>query len=142
MRLWSLHPSYLDSKGIVALWREALLAKHVLEGKTKGYTNHPQLIRFRNATDPLSAINAYLLEVQTESVKRGYKFDIMKIGEIKAKQELKVTSGQMEYEFEHLKKKLFIRDKNLFKKICNLKTLKPHPLFKIISGKVEVWERV
>ena len=40
MRIWSLHPKYLDAKGIVALWRETLLAKHVLEGKTKGYKNH------------------------------------------------------------------------------------------------------
>jgi len=43
MRIWSLHPKYLDSKGMVALWREALLAKQVLLNKTKGYKNHPQL---------------------------------------------------------------------------------------------------
>nr|WP_243687290.1 pyrimidine dimer DNA glycosylase/endonuclease V [Methanobacterium formicicum] len=48
MRLWSLHPKYLDVKGLVALWREGLLARAVLKGKTKGYTNHPQLIRFKN----------------------------------------------------------------------------------------------
>ena len=47
MRIWSLHPRYLDAKGLVAVWRETLLAKHVLEGKTKGYKNHPQLNRFR-----------------------------------------------------------------------------------------------
>jgi len=37
MRLWTIHPKYLDAKGLVALWRETLLAKHVLEGKTPGY---------------------------------------------------------------------------------------------------------
>lgn len=142
MRLWSLHPSYLDSKGIVALWREALLAKHVLEGKTKGYTNHPQLIRFRNAKNPLSAINSFLLEVKIESEKRGYVFDKKKIGKIKIHQELPVTAGQLEYELEHLKKKLFIRDKNRFEKICNLKAPKPNPLFKIIDGEIEEWEKV
>jgi hypothetical protein len=142
MRLWSLHPSYLDSKGIVALWREALLAKHVLEGKTKGYTNHPQLVRFRNAKDPLSAINSFLLEVQIESEKRGYKFNKTKIGKIKIHQQLPVTEGQLEYEFEHLKKKLFVRDANRFKKINNIKTPKPHPLFRIVNGEVEEWEKV
>ena len=52
MRIWSLHPKYLDTKGLVALWRETLLAKHVLEGKTKGYRNHPQLDRFKKAQNP------------------------------------------------------------------------------------------
>ena len=36
MRLWSLHPRYLDAKGLVALWREGLLAQAVLKGQTKG----------------------------------------------------------------------------------------------------------
>jgi hypothetical protein len=33
MRLWSLHPEYLDANGLVALWREALLAQAFLQGK-------------------------------------------------------------------------------------------------------------
>ena len=41
MKLWSIHPKYLDAKGLVALWREALLAQKVLDGKTEGYKNHP-----------------------------------------------------------------------------------------------------
>lgn len=37
MRLWSIHPRYLDTKGLVALWRETLLlAQAVLFGNTKG----------------------------------------------------------------------------------------------------------
>jgi len=60
MRIWSLHPKYLDTKGLVELWRETLLAKHVLEGKTKGYKNHPQLNRFKIYSKPLEAINFYL----------------------------------------------------------------------------------
>ena len=47
MRLWSLHPSYLDSAGLVALWQEGLLARKVLSSQTKGYIHHPQLHRFR-----------------------------------------------------------------------------------------------
>ena len=67
MRLWSLHPRYLDAKGLVALWREALLAQKVLHGNTKGYRNHPQLTRFKQQQNPLAAIAAYLREVQREA---------------------------------------------------------------------------
>ena len=41
MRLWTLHPQYLDPRGLVALWREALLAQKVLLGRTRGYRAHP-----------------------------------------------------------------------------------------------------
>ena len=46
MRIWSLHQQYIETKGLVALWQETFLSKHVLEGQTKGYKNNPQLIRF------------------------------------------------------------------------------------------------
>lgn len=75
MRIWSLHPKYLDAKGLVALWREALLAKHVLEGKTKGYTMHPQLWRFRHSENPLASINRYLMGVYDKALYSGYSFD-------------------------------------------------------------------
>ena len=63
MRLWSIHPSYLDVKGLGAAWREALLAQKVLEGLTRGYKNHPQLLRFKQAEDPLSAIGTFLGQI-------------------------------------------------------------------------------
>ena len=80
MRLWSLHPRYLDPQGLVALWREALLARAVLRGKTRGYRNHPQLARFRAHRSPRAAISAYLGAVHDEAVQRGYSFDARKIG--------------------------------------------------------------
>src|SRR5665213_874155 len=58
MRLWTLHPRYLDAQGLVAAWREALLAQKVLEGATRGYTRHPQLIRFQSHPKPLEAIKS------------------------------------------------------------------------------------
>ena len=79
MRLWSLHPKYLDSIGLVALWRESLLAQKVLQGNTKGYRNHPQIFRFRDHPRPVVAIANYLIAVWKESVRRGYKFDKGKI---------------------------------------------------------------
>ena len=102
MRIWSLHPKYLDSKGIVALWRESLLAKNVLEGNTIGYTRHPQLSRFINSGDPLVFINLYLKYVFDESLSRNYKFDRNKFIFNDMSLKLTVTSGQVEYEFKHL----------------------------------------
>jgi hypothetical protein len=150
MRLWSLHPKYLDAKGLVVLWREALLAKHVLEGKTQGYKNHPQLIRFKNCKQPVKAINQYLSIVLSESVARGYKFDESKVNLKVSPVRLHVTSGQIDYERKHLLKKLKVRDIDKYKQ---LKSTKPvlssanvsfdaHPLFKIVDGAIEAWEIV
>src|SRR6185295_4973729 len=106
MRIWSIHPKYLDAKGLVALWRETLLTKHVLEGKTKGYKNHPQLDRFKKIKNPVDAINQYLSIVYTEALARGYDFNKQKINWKFKKRRIKVTAGQLEYEASHLLNKL------------------------------------
>jgi len=80
LRLWTVHPKYLDARGLVALWREALLAKRVLEGRTRGYRHHPQLTRFRAHPDPVAAIDAYLAGVYEEACRRGYRFDATRGG--------------------------------------------------------------
>src|SRR6185503_10286768 len=98
MRIWSLHPQYLDAKGLVALWRETLLAKHVLENKTKGYKNHPQLIRFKRLKNPVDAINQYLFFVLDEAQLRDYNFDASKVATTFKRSKLTVTKGQMNYE--------------------------------------------
>ncbi len=141
MRLWSLHPMYLDAKGLVALWREALLAQAVLAGKTKGYKHHPQLQRFKECRNPRAAIATYLREVQAEATRRGYGFDPKKIGrgEIKGRS-LKVTRGQLEYEWAHLKRKLRVRDPKRRKEHSSIKIPKPHPLFRATGGGVADWE--
>jgi hypothetical protein len=140
MRIWSLHPKYLDAKGLVALWRETLLAKHVLEGKTKGYTHHPQLIRFRNTKNPVDAINQYLSEVYREAEKRNYHFDSQKIDWTFNKNQLTVTLGQMDFEQRHLLRKLEKRNFDRFNVYNSIAQFDPHPIFKIIQGAVEAWE--
>lgn len=142
MRLWSIHPKYLDTKGLLAVWRESLLAKKVLEGKTKGYKNHPQLIRFKKLKNPLSAINAYLYEIFREAEKRGYKFDKEKIGPITTKEKIPVNSGQLNYEFNHLLNKLKTRDVETYQKIKDIKKIEVNPVFKIKKGDIEEWEKV
>ena len=112
MRLWSLHPKHLDARGLVALWREALLAQAVLAGKTRGYKHHPQLARFKAQWQPLRAIGAYLSEVQKEAERRGYKFDRKKIMfPRKIATKMPVTDGQLRHEWLHLRKKLLLRDR-------------------------------
>ena len=139
MRLWSLHPQYLDTKGLVALWRESLLAKHVLEGKTKGYTQHPQLLRFKKMSSPIDAINQYLSEVHKESLLRGYHFDKNKISIFKPVK-INVTKGQLAYEQNHLLQKLKLRDPVRYANLKKQTKWLPCPIFKVIDGDVEPWE--
>ncbi len=141
MRIWSLHPEYLDTKGLVALWRETLLAKHVLEGKTKGYRMHPQLLRFKQSGQSLDAINFYLQIVFEEALKRGYCFRKEKFEEIGNRPRITVTTGQMAYEAAHLLKKLEIRDWQKYRSVLSVTGFKAHPLFTIIDGEIESWEK-
>lgn len=141
MRLWSLHPQYLDRIGLIALWREGLLAKKVLEGKTKGYINHPQLIRFRQSDDPISYISYYLQEVLAEAILRGYNFNLNKIDKVCSILKLTVTRAQIEYEFLHLMRKLKQRSPEKYRELRKSDKLAAHPLFEIVEGEIESWER-
>lgn len=142
MRIWSIHPKYLDAKGLVALWRETLLAKHVLEGKTKGYKNHPQLDRFKSSDNGLMAINYYLQEVWSEASKRGYNFDKRKFEACDNIIRIDVTYGQVYFEVQHLLQKLKVRDRILYERFMTVNNFDLHPLFKGVDGDVEEWERV
>ena len=141
MRLWSVHPRYLDARGLVAVWREGLLAKKVLEGKTQGYRCHPQLERFRALEQPLDGINSYLTEIYLESVRRGYHFDHGKISGEYAPVKIPVTRGQLEYETAHLLSKLRSRDPETYARWKGLKEMEAAPVFRTVEGGVEEWER-
>ena len=138
MRIWSIHPSYLDTKGLVALWRETLLAKNVLEGNTVGYRNHPQLERFKNSPNPIDSINQYLSIVYEEAFKRNFKFNERKFSTPIVTLFLTVSEGQIAYEFDHLLKKLKHRDLNLFEKLKQRQSEKLS-LFQIWSKDTYIW---
>ena len=144
MRLWTINFKYLDAKGLVALWREALLAKNVSAGPTKGYKNHPQLDRFYAHENALEVINAYLAEVYAQACARGYKFDAAKAGEFDERNLVKiaVSSGQIEYEFAFLQKKLKSRDINAYERNLSVKNIEIASIFKEIEGGIEPWEKV
>lgn len=142
MRLWSLHPALLDRQGLTACWREGLLAQAVLAGRTRGYTRHPQLERFRTQADPLAAVGAYLGAVAAAAHDRGYRFDVGRIDrdripDAEPVPRIRVTDGQLAFELEHLRAKLAVRSPE-----AQL-PLEPvaHPLFIVEPGPVAAWER-
>ena len=142
MRLWSLHPRYLDACGLVAVWREGLLAQAVLMGRTRGYIHHPQLLRFRETRNPAQSIAAYLRVVHDEATRRGYRFDRRKIGRSgNSTQWIPVTLGQLGYEWKHLQLKLKQRDPEWLTSLAMRGRVEPSPFFRVIAGAVETWEK-
>jgi hypothetical protein len=141
MRLWTVHPRFLDPQGLVAAWREGLLAQKVLAGGTKGYRNHPQLIRFREQTDPLAAIAAFLTGLADEAQRRGYHFDTAKISMRKFTGRISETDGQLLREWSHLMAKLRARAPLSAERFQNIAIPEAHPLFRIVPGKVRAWEK-
>ena len=141
MRLWSLNPGYLDAKGLVALWREGLLAQQVLLGRTKGYKHHPQLLRFKQMDNPVGAMADYLRGVADEARKRGYAFNHHKIAADTSSVKIEVTDGQLRYEFQHLLVKLSKRSPEIHQQLKLQTVIEPHPMMVVISGGVASWEK-
>ena len=141
MRLWSLHPKYLDARGLVALWRETLLAREVLRGRTEGYRAHPQLRRFRSCASPHGAVNRYLAVVYAEAESRGYRFDRSKLRSYLAVPPMAVTDGQLQYEWAWLRKKLRQRSPQIYRGHVGISVPDPHPLFRVVRGPMAEWER-
>ncbi len=142
MRIWSIHPKYLDPQGLVALWRETLLAQKVLQGQTKGYRNHPQLLRFAEMEQPLEAIGDYLWEVVKEAQARGYNFDASKVANRSGQTRMLVTQGQIAFEWEHYLKKTLQRSPHVHERVQAIPEPDPHPLFQVEPGGIAEWERV
>lgn len=141
MRIWSLHPTYLDRQGLIACWRETLLAQAVIAGRTKGYRNHPQLDRFRAAPEPLAAIGCYLHKLADEADLRGYRFDRSRIVAPPTPtgvEAIEVTLGQLDLERRHLLAKLAVRTPEA---ATLPEVVEPHPLFRVVPGGVAEWER-
>ena len=141
MRLWSLHPKYLDRQGLLACWREALLAQKVLMGGTRGYRNHPQLSRFRAQPDPMAAIGGYLHCLADQAERRGYHFDRSKVIAVRRAEKISVNRGQLSYEWNRLRGKIRERDPDWYKLLKSIEHPDPHPSFIIVEGDIEAWEK-
>jgi hypothetical protein len=142
MRLWSLHPRYLDRQGLTACWREGLLAQAVIGRSSGAYSSHPQLQRFRNCSHPLTALGEYLHGVADEADARGYRFARDKIERTGQVPPIPVTDGQVAYEWRHLERKLASRSPEWHEQFAGLLTADVHPVFTVVPGGVESWERI
>ena len=140
MRLWTIHPQYLDTKGLLAAWREGLLAQKVLLGQTRGYTRHPQLERFRKRSS-VRCIACYLVGLADEAGRRGYNFDRTKISVLIFSGKLIETRGQLLFEWSHLKRKLRGRSPKIYRRCCKIAIPRAHPLFRIVPGPIQEWEK-
>ena len=141
MRLWVLHPRYLDAKGLVALWREGLLAQAVLKDETRGYRHHPQLLRFRNQSEPVAFIAEYLRAVHAESIERGYRFDAARITPASTSGRITIPRGQVDFEWRHLLEKLKARSPQWHARQVETEVPGIHPLFRVTPGGIAPWER-
>jgi hypothetical protein len=143
MRLWSIHPEYLDARGLVALWREGLLAQRVLLGGTRGYAHHPQLARFREYGDPILAIGSYLYHVHAQAAARGYSFDASRILRYDAglRGILGVNAGQARCELIILRRKLIARSPEMYRALDGIEEPELNPIFRPREGPVEAWEK-
>jgi hypothetical protein len=140
MRIWTIHPKYLVTKGLLAVWRETLRAQKVLKNENVGYRNHPQLWRFKETPDPLGAVAAYLRGIYAEAVTRHYSFSEEKIAPTTFSGRIPCTRGQLLYEWNHLKEKLRARDARKLQEVLRIQEPEAHPIFNIIEGEIEDWE--
>ena len=145
MRIWSLHPEQLDRQGLIACWRETLLAQAVLLGRTRGYTRHPQLERFQALPDPAAAVGTYLAFLADEADRRSYRFDRSRIERTEPGARVEVTEGQVELEWRHLLAKLAARAPELGVEMRRREAAgggrRVHPMFDLVPGPVASWER-
>ncbi len=141
MRLWTVHPKYLDAQGLVAAWREGLLAQAVIAGRTKGYKRHPQLERFLAHRDPPRLIASYLWPIYDEAKARGYSFDHSRISLAPGRVKMNENEGQLMFEWGHLQAKLKKRSPNIWRRWKELAIPEAHPLFRMVPGPKREWEK-
>ena len=93
-------------------------------------------VRHRSGQSPPICTGLY-----AESLARGYCFDAAKISRARYSGLLRVTRGQLDYEWKHLLAKLVMRDLDRHRQLRKIKRPRPHPLFRIIAGSREDWEK-
>lgn len=76
------------------------------------------------------------------AAERGYRFDRRKIGRRAGPVRLRETSGQLAYEWSHLRRKLRRRSPAALRAVSEVRVPAPHPIFRVVPGPVRAWERV
>ena len=145
MRIWSLHPQYLDQKGLGGQWEEGIIAQNTLFFQEGKYLNYPVLHRVKAHQEPVAWIGMYLNEILKEAnVNRGYNYNDQLIKQLKPTLPMPVTRGQLYYEWTLLQGRLQKRDpvKMSLNDGVDINNIKANPMFYVIDGDIEDWERV
>ena len=81
--------------------------------------------------------------VLIESEKRGYHFDKTKLPvQCIPVDFIMESQGQLDYEWQHLLKKLRVRNPDRFRSVSNVKSPDPNPIFRIVPGGISSWESI
>ena len=140
MRLWSLHPRYLDPQG----WSrcgETLLARKVLRGETRGYRHHPQLQRFREARDPQSAIDAYLPRSTPRRRRAATRSTRTSSMPTRARKDPGRARATRRARMGHLIAQARVAQPGAHVRWRELQRPRTHPSFRVVAGGVADWER-
>nr|MDA3929795.1 hypothetical protein [Prolixibacteraceae bacterium] len=100
-----------------------------------------QLERFKTTKNPINTINFYLESIWLEATRRRYNFDKSKFERVLNIEQIDVTSGQLNFEKKHLLTKLKIRDLKKYDEFAGVSDIEIHPLFHLIDGEIESWEK-
>lgn len=161
MRVWSIHPAYLDTKGLVASWKEGIQGLNALRnprkpnGKWAMFAHHPQLIRFKRFENPELCLSEYLHFIADEADRRNYNFNrnliLPRLDE--NPYQIWITCGQLIYEWDFLSHKVTCRTgfweygkptingKSTVETIASWSCV-VHPMVVLIPGDIECWEKV
>lgn len=89
----------------------------------------------------MSCIAAFLRTVQAEGARRGHAFDAGKIARGGGVEPIDVARGQLDHKWAHLLDKLRRRDPERLGALSTVRRIQPHPVFRIVPGGVEDWEK-
>lgn len=154
MRLWTIHPKYLDGKRLTSQWKEGIQMMHIWKeigenpepAKRLGYVSHPQVRRLSNLLVADSGLISLLLHqhltaVHEESVQRSYSFNKKLIDDLapdcKNAPKVYVTMGQVAYEFALMATK----NNEWSQKVAIDPYMLCNPIFQVVSGSIESWEK-
>jgi hypothetical protein len=63
------------------------------------------------------------------------------VGPVRNASRVAVTSGQLEHEWRHMLGKLRARSPERYRRWRGLESPEAHPMFEVVAGPVEPWER-
>ncbi len=145
MKLWSLHPRHMDHTRLLALWRTALAARDIIEGRASDYRVDRSIYRFMGRLDSDRAINTYIYYIWLEAKGRGYRFareEALKKELIDTEIKIPVTSGQLLFEAWKLLTKISQTNPDWISRLAIEKCFEANPVFRVVEGLPDPREKI